>query len=384
MKILFVCMQYIHSARWINQLKNTEHEIFVFDCLDKPIHKDLQWTNYITNWGKRKLPYIKGEYYLEKNQPKIYDKVVPFLKVTASEKLEEIIKEIQPDLVHSLEMQSETYPLLKISKKLIFNLAAFSWGSDLYLYQDKKVHRKQLQEILTKTNFFFSDNNRDQQLARKIGFTNKGYVFPGGGGYQLLELQKYLQPIKDRKFILIKGYHHWAGRALTVLNALELITDEIKDYSIYVYSAHPIVIEKIEELNRKYTLKIEYSSRYNEITHDELLQKFGKALIAIGNSISDGIPNTLLEAIICGAFPIQSNPGGATEDYITHKKNGLLINNPEDANEVASLIQQAITTPKMIENAFVTNQEIAKKLDFKLIQEQVLEAYKQIEATINE
>ena len=54
MKILFICQQYIHSARWINQLKNSGHEIFLFDCLDKPIHEDLLWTNYTTNWCKRK------------------------------------------------------------------------------------------------------------------------------------------------------------------------------------------------------------------------------------------------------------------------------------------------------------------------------------------
>ncbi len=112
MKILFVCQQYIHAARWINQLKDTEHEIFLFDCLDMPIHKELQWTNYTTNWSRRKLPYIKGEYFLEKKAPRLFEKIAPFLKVTASEKLIEIIKDIQPDLVHSLEMQSQTYQVL--------------------------------------------------------------------------------------------------------------------------------------------------------------------------------------------------------------------------------------------------------------------------------
>ncbi len=67
MKILFVCQQYIHSARWINQLKDSNHEIFVFDCLDRPVHEELSWTNYIGNWSKRKLPYIKGEDRLKKN-----------------------------------------------------------------------------------------------------------------------------------------------------------------------------------------------------------------------------------------------------------------------------------------------------------------------------
>lgn len=383
MKILFVCMQYIHSARWINQLKDSGHEIYVFDCLDKPIHQDLQWTNYITNWSKRKLPYIKGEHFLEKKLPKIYEKVAPILKITASEKLKKIIQEIKPDLVHSLEMQSQTYPLIQVREKINFNWAYFCWGSDLYLYQNQANHLKEIYTVLSKLNYLFTDNTRDQNIAEELGF--RGEIipkFPGGGGYKLEDFKKYIKPLKEKKLIVIKGYHHWAGKALFVLNALTLIYEEIKNFNIYVYSAHPVVIEKIKELKQHYNLKIEYSSRYNEITHDELLQKFGKALIAIGNNSSDGIPNTLLEAIICGAFPIQSNPGGATEDYIEHGKNGFLISNPEDEKEIAEHILTVINSPKLIKQAYTINIEKFKKLAYEKIRKQVLQTYKNIEAKL--
>ncbi len=79
MRILFVCQQYIHAARWINQLKESGHEIYVFDCLDMPIHKDLRWTNYITNWQKRKVPYIKGENFLKNKFPAVYKNIIPLL-----------------------------------------------------------------------------------------------------------------------------------------------------------------------------------------------------------------------------------------------------------------------------------------------------------------
>ena len=112
------------------------------------------------------------------------------------------------------------------------------------------------------------------------------------------------------------------------------------------------------------------------------MQKFGQAKIAIGNNISDGVPNTLLEAIICGAFPIQSNPGGASEDYIVHNKNGMLIKNPEDSKEIAKQIKKALINDELLKNAFSINQEIAKKLDHNLIKKEVLEVYKQIEADV--
>jgi len=383
MKILFVCQQYIHAARWISQLKETHHEIYVFDCLDRPIHKNLLWTNYITNWSKRKVLYLKGEHFLQKKIPKLYKKIEPFLKVTSSEKLLEFIKEIKPDLVHSLEMQSQTYHVLKAKQQFYFKWAYFSWGSDLYFYQNNITHVKKIKKVLQNVDFLFTDNKRDIKIAKQLGFKRKEQpVFPGGGGYDLEKYQQYIQPILERKLIIIKGYHHWVGRALSVLNALELIIDKIKGYEIYVYSAHTVVVDKIKEINKKYNTDIQYSTRNQQISHQELLVKFGQAKIAIGNSISDGIPNSLLEAIILGAFPIQSNPGGATEDYIINGENGFLIENPEDASEIATLILKTLEDDKLLKKSFKINQEKAKELEYKKIQNIVIEVYKNIEMSL--
>ena len=379
MKILFVCQQYIHASRWINQLKDSGHEIFVIDCLDKPIHKDLRWTNYITNWSKRKLPKIKGEYFLEKKRPKLFKKIEPFLKVTPSEKLVEIIKEIKPDLVHSLEMQSQTYHVLKARKKVKFKWAYFSWGSDIYFYQNNKQHKKTLKQVFSKLNYLFVDNRRDIKLAQNLGFIGKVCgVFPGGGGYHLEEYKEFIKPLKERNLILIKGYHHWAGRALIVLKALELIIDKVKEYKIYVYSAHDIVIHKIEELNKKYNINIEYSSRRKQITQVKLLKKFGEAQIAIGNNISDGIPNTLLEALILGAFPIQSNPGQVTEDYIENNINGMLIDDCNNPKEISNHILKALKNEGLQKNAFKINQQKIKMLDYQKIKREVISIYNEL------
>jgi glycosyltransferase involved in cell wall biosynthesis len=381
MKILFVCMQYIHSVRWINQLKGVGHDIFVFDCLDRPIHEDLKWTNYTENWCQRKLPYIKGEYWLEKNVPLLFNKIEPFLKLTASQKLKELIQEIKPDLVHSLEMQSETYPLLNVRRDLNFKWAYSCWGNDIYFFKDLRIHNKKIANCLSLIDYCFLECTRDEKLITSINTNSEilGTTFPGGGGYYLDDYKKYCLEPQKRKLILIKGYEHLFGRALNILSALELIPELLKDYSIYVYSAHNTVVEKIKEINKKYNLSIEYSSRYNQITHDELLEKFGKAKIAIGNNVSDGIPNTLLEALISGAFPIQSNPGGASEDYIENGVNGFLINDPESIEEIVNHITKAIKNSDLINKAFEINQQKAKELEYSKVKKKVLNTYKQIE-----
>jgi glycosyltransferase involved in cell wall biosynthesis len=106
----------------------------------------------------------------------------------------------------------------------------------------------------------------------------------------------------------------------------------------------------------------------------------GKSIIYIGNSISDGMPNTLLEAIIMGAFPIQSNPGNATAEIITVGKNGFLIENPNEENTIADLILKVLKQPELLQKAFEINQKIAKEqLDYVVNQQKIVALYHQIE-----
>ena len=102
----------------------------------------------------------------------------------------------------------------------------------------------------------------------------------------------------------------------------------------------------------------------------------GKAMVYIGNSRSDGMPNTLLEAIIMGAFPIQSNPGGATAEIIEDNKNGLLINNPEDPEEIFKLMQAALSHPSKLQKGVGYNlNEVKPRLEKEFVKRHVLGKY---------
>src|SRR5690606_30458308 len=116
----------------------------------------------------------------------------------------------------------------------------------------------------------------------------------------------------------------------------------------------------------------------------EVLKLMGESLIYIGNSISDGMPNTLLESIIMGTFPIQSNPGGATAEIIEHKRNGFLIENPIDVNEIKSLILNAINDKVFLGQAVEYNfKQIKPKLEREFVKQEVLKKYSLVEKAIN-
>jgi glycosyltransferase involved in cell wall biosynthesis len=122
-----------------------------------------------------------------------------------------------------------------------------------------------------------------------------------------------------------------------------------------------------------------YTIDRHGLKHDEVLELMGKALVYIGNSISDGMSNTLLEAIVMGAFPIQSNPGKVSEEIINNNINGLIINNPESTLEIKNLILEALKDKKRVIEAEKINSDIAiSRLDFIKNRDKVIAIYNSI------
>lgn len=102
----------------------------------------------------------------------------------------------------------------------------------------------------------------------------------------------------------------------------------------------------------------------------------GKSLIYIGNSDSDGMPNTMLEAIFMGAFPVQSNPGGVTAELIQHGVNGLLIEDCEDVGQMVFVIKSSLIQNYTL--AQNENSKIAETLTYDIIKDEVLQVYQQL------
>ncbi len=369
-------MPSIHVIRWIENLKNSSYEMYWFDVLGRGRLETIDSVTQFVDWKQRKVPNIKGEYFVSKKAPSIYSIFHSFLEVSANEKLEKIIKEIKPDVFHSFEMQNCSYPIVKTMNKFSQVKWIYScWGSDLYYYKNFKSHNKKIKEVLTRINYIHTDCARDFVLAKELGFKGKhAGIIPGGSGYNLEEFSKFKIPVSDRKIILVKGYQHTFGRALNVIKALQNIPEIIGNYEVVVFGAHSDVINYIT-LNQ---LKFKTFTR-NELSQREVMQLMGKSLIYIGNNISDGMPNTLLEAIIMNAFPIQSNPGNVTSEIIDNESNGLLIANPEDIKAIEELIISAIKNPLRIASAAVINTKIAaEKLDKKKVRKEVISLYKQL------
>lgn len=372
MKILFISMPSLHAIRWIENMIDTNYELYWFDILDRGRIEVSERVKQYTGWKKRKRKRFKGEYFLSKKLPIVYQSIQSYLEVTQSEVLENIIQEINPDIVHSFQMQDCIYPMIETMTKFPeLKWIYSSWGSDLFYYKKDKWHRNRIIKALSRINFMHSDNQRDYKIAKELHYKGDYLdVIPGGGGYHLERMQKNYLPIKERKIILVKGYEHIFGRGLNCVKALDKIKEVISKYEVIVFGAHKKVIEYIR-LNK---LPFKVYDRHG-LSQEELLKIMGKSFLYIGNSISDGIPNTLLESIIMGAFPIQSNPGKVTEEIINNNINGLLIEDPLSVSEIKSRLNKAINNFSLAETGAKYNSKIIKDLEYKTVRSKILNLY---------
>ena len=382
MKILMVSMASIHFFRWTEQLKKSGHEVYWIDVYDSNSNYErIDFVQQTVGWRNR--INFPGRYYVKNKYPKFYRFINRFNQQELSEIFLKKVLEIKPDVVHSFIMFSACAPIIAVMRKFPdIPLIYSAWGNDLYYLQHKTKYLEEITNSLGRVNYMFADCDRDFKIAQGHGFRGEYLgTFPTGGGYKTAYYDSFLSSNQQRNIILIKGYQHEFGRCNTVLRAIKNINNKLQHFKIIVFAAHAEVFQFIkdeEELKQMDNLQlIEY------LPQDELMKLMGKSLIYIGNSISDGMPNTLLEAIVMGVFPIQSNPGGATAEIIEQSKNGYLIEDPDDYREIEDLIKRALDNTLFLGKAVAYNNKyIRPKLEREYVRTRVLEKYALVETEL--
>jgi glycosyltransferase involved in cell wall biosynthesis len=254
-----------------------------------------------------------------------------------------------------------------------------NWGSDIYLFGRLAEHVGRIKEVLATCDYYSCECQRDVQLAKQMGLKGEVLpVLPNTGGFDLDSVAQFRQPgpTSARRLIILKGYQHWSGRALVGLRAIALCAEELKGYRVAVYFANNDVEIAAELVSQSTGIPVEIMPY---CSHDEMLRYYGRARIYIGLSISDAISTALLEAMVMGAFPIQSCTACADE-WIVDGQTGFIVP-PEDPEPIAAAIRRAVSDDILVDNAAEINSRVAReRLDQDVIRPQVIAMYEKVAA----
>jgi glycosyltransferase involved in cell wall biosynthesis len=153
-----------------------------------------------------------------------------------------------------------------------------------------------------------------------------------------------------------------------------MCADALQGYTVAIYAATPDVEISANLFSQDTGIPVEFIP---PCSHEEMLRWYGRARVYIGLSISDAISTSMLEAVVMGAFPIQSNTSCANE-WISHGSGGFIVP-AEDPEIISKAIREAVLNDSLVDNADEINKKLAyERLDEKIIKPQVIAMYKEI------
>ena len=376
-RIVVCCMfDSVHSARWLKQFENKNFEFYLvpskkFKYIHPMIAELLKTDSFKLKWNW--IP-IRIQGYFDYM---IF--VLPYKLFKIENRkylLQRVISTSKPKFVHALEIQGAGYlcdDVLKTGPKS-FQLILTNWGSDIYYFKNFENHSQKIRSILSKSDLYSAECERDYALARELGYQGKFLpCIPNAGGFDLKIIRKTRSKPSKRKLLLVKTYGCTFGRGNLAISVVGKILSSFEFVEAYFYSVTSDLLQSVMEIQAKYPKRVRYSTQERRLTQEELYEIFENSRVYIGASISDGISTSFLEAIIFGAYPIQTNTSCANE-WI--KKGAIASIVSPSVEDLESATLKALTDDTFVDFAADANSIIAEKyLDQEKLKSTALEFY---------
>ncbi len=299
--------------------------------------------------------------------------------------LEKVIDQVQPDLVHALRIPFEG--MLAAAARFTVPLAITIWGNDLTLHGSKNPWMRSLTvRALKKADGLVADAQRDLRLGRLWGFPadRPMLAVPGGGGIDLTEMHRLRTEITDciagslpagvPLVVNPRGLRPGYVRNDVFFEAIPLVLQHRRE----VCFACPSMAGQTQAMNWVKQLNIGQAVRLLPyLPQPQLWDLFHCSDITVSVSTHDGTPNTLLEAMACGCFPIAGDLESLRE-WITPGVNGLLVE-PTKPPALADAVLQALDRPELRLKAKEINLGlIRERAEVNLVRSQIEVFYRRL------
>ncbi len=266
------------------------------------------------------------------------------------------IRDLRPDLVHALRIPFEG--MLACAADPPCPLLLSVWGNDFTFHAPSTPVLAHLtRRALRRASALHADCQRDLRLAAKWGFTTERptIALPGAGGvrrevffprHQGADLPgPRLEPVfasipPDAPVVVNpRGFRAYV-RTDTFFRSIPLILDRMPQtrFLCPAMAGEPLAERWLRRLDIQHAVHLLPS-----LTPPELASAFRRAEAAVSPSQHDGTPNSLLEAMACGCFPVVGDLESLRE-WIEDGVNGLLID-PSNPAALAQAVLRALGDP---------------------------------------
>lgn len=315
-------------------------------------------------------------------------KTAPRTAMRLVPELERIIDKVKPDLVHGIRSAFEGYMASQALQNRPYPFLMSTWGNDFTLYASQGgVLQKLTVAEMKRADGLHPDCHQDLALAENFGWDPRkpAKVLPGNGGIRDdifhpgprdVDLLRDLGIPADAKIVLnargIKPY----VRTDVFFDAMSQVLRQRKDvWGIGVAMAGK---PAVEGWMQQYGVTERFVAA-PPLPFERMGNLFRSSEVMISPSEHDGTPNSVIEGMACGAYPIAGNIESLRE-WITDGKNGNLF--PVDnAEQLAQKILAALEDNDMRSKALEVNTPLTKAWTRQEVAPQAKELYQQVIAS---
>jgi glycosyltransferase involved in cell wall biosynthesis len=266
-----------------------------------------------------------------------------------------LLREIKPDLVHALRIPFEGMLGSYTPEGIPFLVS--TWGNDLTLHAAGSLFMRAFtKRCLARANGFMADTHRDSRLAQVWGLaeTVPTLVVPGAGGLDVeaifhaqgFDPAAFEIPTQGDWVVNPRGLRPGSVHQEVFFAAIpDVLTDHPETRFICPGLARNSQVQGwVEKFGIQQNIHL-----LPKLSQTLLWSLYQQAQLYVSPSSHDGSPNSLLEAMACGCFPVVGDIE-SLQEWIENGTNGLLVN-PTSEKDLAAAICHALGTEDLRQNA---------------------------------
>ncbi len=314
----------------------------------------------------------------------------PLTVGSAASDLRAVVETLRPDLVHALRIPFEGMVAARASRGL--PLLVSVWGNDFTLHAQASPGMNLLtRRTLHSAAGLHADCRRDLGLASRWGFPagrpsialpgNGGIrpsvFFPAGEGKEVLSerMRSFLESLPDGARLVVnpRGFRAYV-RNDTFFRAAARVLRRLPNV---VFVCPSMAGDAQAERWRRQVDPAASVRLLPALDPGEMAALFRRAQVSVSPSTHDGTPNTLLEAMACGCFPIAGDLESVRE-WLVRGETGLIVD-PADEEGLAWAIVRALEDDTLRQSAARRNVEIIRqRADYATSMEQAEAFYREV------